>query len=117
MLHYRTAYIFIMMILSSSFPYYISSNFKSYETIDVPDEKFITLVGSLGAIVNGLSRGVWATLQDVFGFKIIYITLLVLEVSIAFTFVAIHKIKALYLIWVLVAFACLGGHFAIFPTL
>mmetsp|Transcript_15888 Transcript_15888/g.17630 ORF Transcript_15888/g.17630 Transcript_15888/m.17630 type:complete len:202 (+) Transcript_15888:510-1115(+) len=105
-----------MMVLSSSFPFYIASNFKSYETIDVPDERFISLVGSIGAVVNGLSRGVWSTLQDIFGFKIIYITLLVLEITVAFTFVTIHKIKALYFIWVLVAFATLGGHFSIFPT-
>ena len=67
--HYRTLYIWILIILSSSFPFYIASNFKSYESIDVDDESFITLVGSIGAVVNGVSRGGWATLQDIFGFK------------------------------------------------
>ena len=105
MLHYRTPYIWVLIVLSSSFPFYIASNFKSYESIDVDDEKFITIVGSIGAVVNGLSRGVWSTLQDYFGFKKIYLTLLTLELIIAFTFVLIHKIKALYLIWVMVSFA------------
>jgi MFS transporter, OFA family, oxalate/formate antiporter len=98
------------------YPYYIASNFKSYEEQDVNAESFITVVGSLGAVTNGLSRGVWSSIQDKIGFRIVYITLLALEIVIAFTFVAIHKVKALYLIWVMISFACLGGHFSIFPT-
>lgn len=115
-LDYRTPYIWLMIVLSSSYPYYIASNFKIYEQIDVPDEKFITIVGSIGAVVNGLSRGFWAALQDKVGFKIVYLSLLGIEIIVAFTFVAIHKTKVLYLIWVLLSFATLGGHFSIFPT-
>lgn len=105
-----------MMFLSSSYPYYISSNFKTYETIDVNDETFITIVGSIGAVVNGLSRGFWAALQDYLGFKKIYFCVLTLDILLAFTFVLIHKIKALYLVWVCISFAVLGAHFSIFAT-
>jgi len=114
---YRTWYIWVMIVLSSSYPYYIASNFKIYEEIDVSAETFITVVGSIGAVVNGLSRGMWSAIQDKVGFKIVYMTLLALEILVSFTFVAIHKVKALYLIWVMISFATLGGHFSIFPTL
>lgn len=114
---YRTIYMWVILIFTSSYPFYIASNFKSYEQRDIQDDRFITLVGSLGAVVNGLSRGVWSTLQDFFGFKKVFLFLLVVEVIVAFTFVAIHKIKALYLIWVLISFSTLGGHFSIFATL
>ena len=114
---YRTFYIWVMIVFSSSYPYFIASNFKTYEQRDIHDDRFITLVGSLGAIVNGLSRSFWATLLDFFGFKIVFMSLLVMEISVAFTFVLIHEIRELYLIWVLISFSTLGGHFSIFPTL
>ena len=47
----------------------------------------------------------------------VYMVLLVIEIWIAFTFVLVHTIKPLYLIWVWCSYACLGGHFSIFPTL
>ncbi|CAI2367819.1 unnamed protein product [Moneuplotes crassus] len=114
---YRAYYIWLIILLSSSYPYFIASNFKTYEQVDIHDDRFITLVGALGAVVNGLSRGFWATLQDFFGFKRVFTCLLVLEITIAFTFVAVHKVKFLYLIWVLISFSTLGGHFSMIPTL
>ena len=114
---FRFIHLWIIIVLSSSYPYYIASNFKSYEEIDVHDDKFITIVGSIGAVLNGISRGFWSSLQDYFGFKKVYMWLLVLEIVIAFTFVLVHKVEALYLIWVCCSYAWLGGHFSIFPTL
>jgi len=97
---YRTIQLWLLILCSSSFPYYIANNFKSYEQRDINDDKFITIVGSIGAIFNGLSRSFWSSLQDIIGFKKVYISLLILEIAVAFTFVAIHKVKILYLIWV-----------------
>ena len=114
---YRTLQIWIMMICSCSFPLYIASNFKSYEQKDLNDDQFITIVGSVGAVFNGVSRGFWSSLMDLVGFKIVYITLLILEIAIAFTFALVHKVKALFFVWVCCSFTCLGGHFSIFPTL
>lgn len=104
MFHYRTPYIFVMILLSSSFPFYIVSNFKSYASTDISDDTFLTVVGSFGAVMNGISRGFWATLQNMFGFKIIYLVILIIEIAVAFTIVAIHEVKPLYLIWVVLAF-------------
>jgi hypothetical protein len=70
---YRTLYLWFMILFSSSFPFYIASNFKTYGLIDIKDETFVTLVGSIAAAMNGLSRGVWSTLQNYFGFKKVYL--------------------------------------------
>ena len=114
---YRTLQLWIMMLCSCCFPLYIAGNFKSYEQKDLDDDQFITIVGSVGAVFNGLSRGFWSSLMDVVGFKIVYFSLLILEITIAFTFALVHKVKALFFIWVCCSFTCLGGHFSIFPTL
>lgn len=60
----------------------------------------MTIVGSVGAAINGISRLGWATAFDYLSFKYVYITLLVIEIIMAFTFELIHKVKVLYLIWV-----------------
>lgn len=96
---YRTLQIWAMMVLSCSFPLYMASNFKSYEQRDISDDQFITTVGSVGAVFNGLSRGFWSSLLDRFGFKYVYLSLLIVEIAISFSFVAVHKVKALFLIW------------------
>ncbi|CAI2368758.1 unnamed protein product [Moneuplotes crassus] len=114
---YRVYYIWLMLIFSSSYPLYLAGSFKTFEQIDLHDDRFITLVGSLGAIANGLSRWFWATLQDFFGFKKIFALLMIFEIIVAFTFVSIHRIKILYLIWVFISFSSLGGYASTAPTL
>mmetsp|Transcript_9153 Transcript_9153/g.10362 ORF Transcript_9153/g.10362 Transcript_9153/m.10362 type:complete len:208 (-) Transcript_9153:184-807(-) len=117
MQHYRTPYIWLMIVLSAAFPFFMAGNFKTYEMIDIPDDRFITIVGSIGAVVNGLSRTCWSTMQDIYGFKRVYMALVIIEMLLAFSLDIIHKVKFLYLIWAMLTFACLGGHFSMFPTL
>ena len=38
------------------------------------------MVGSISAVLNGLSRGVWAAIMDKLGFKKVFFALLCLEV-------------------------------------
>ncbi|CAI2369103.1 unnamed protein product [Moneuplotes crassus] len=116
MLHYRTLYIWVMIVLSVSYPMLMASHFKTYANIDVPDEKFLMITGSFGAAMNGLSRGIWAYFQDIYGFKAVFLTLIIFQILIALTVDFIHKVKVLYFIWTLVTYFCLGGYFSIFPT-
>ena len=113
----RSLHIWALIFWSSIFPYYIASNFKSYGSIDIPDDQFMTIVGAVGASLNGLSRIWWATLFDYFGFKKVYLCLVAIDITIAFTFDLIHEVKFLYLLWVWIGFTCLGGHFSLFPSL
>ena len=58
---------------------YIASVYKSM-AISVPeeDDQILTMAGSFGSACNGLSRIMWASLQDKFEFKKIYFCLLTL---------------------------------------
>ena len=116
LLSWRALHIWTLIFSSSIFPYYVASNFKSYGSIDIPDDQFMTIVGAVGSTLNGVSRICWATLFDYFGFKKVYISLVIVDVAIAFTFELIHTVRFLYLLWVWIAFAWLGGHFSLFPS-
>ena len=89
-----------MIFFSASYPYYIAVNFKSFGGLYIQNDKFITVAGSLGAIFNAVGRLAWAPLFDLLGFKIMYFSLLVLEMGIAFTFWTIHQRQELYLVWI-----------------
>jgi len=54
------------------FGVYVASVFKSVALGYIGD-KTLTIAGSMGAFINGSSRLLWATLQDKYGFKSIYI--------------------------------------------
>lgn len=76
----RTYQIWGLIICSSLYPLYIASNFKSYGETGIDDDQFITIVGAVGAVFNGLSRGIWSTIQDKVGFKWVYFILLCVQV-------------------------------------
>ncbi|CAI2368754.1 unnamed protein product [Moneuplotes crassus] len=104
--------IFFSLIQSS----FVNVNFKNYGLKKIPDDQFITLVGTLGSVFNGLSRSGWGYLVDKFQFRFVFGAILVVQMAIGFSFQFIVEVKALYLIWVIITYACLGGHFAMPPS-
>lgn len=111
----------IMIICSSGYGLFIASIYKAYGGI--PDDNdvkisdgFLTVVGSIGAVLNGLCRMFWATLQDKTGFKLVYIVMCVCQAVLIFTLPFIHTQKWLYLIWISLSYFFYGGHYSIFPT-
>lgn len=96
----KAMHLYAMIMCGASFPYYIAANFKSYGSIGIPDDQFMTIVGAIGSSFNGFSRLFWAYLFDIFGFKKVYFILLCLEIPVAFTLTIVHKSKFLYLVWV-----------------
>ena len=95
----RTLHMWVMIVLASGFPFYVASNFKSYASQSIKNDQFITAVGAVGTTLNGLSRVFWATLTDYFGFKYVYMSLLVIQITVAFTFVLVHEVKILFFLW------------------
>jgi len=93
-----------MMFSSSLYPLYLAANFKSLGLQEIGSDHFITIVGAIGAVANGISRVGWATLFDYFGFKKVYVSIVVLLIINAFTLTLISSNKVLYLIWVAVSF-------------
>jgi hypothetical protein len=79
---------------------YISLIFKNYGLENISSDQFITIVGTVGAIMNGLSRSFWGNLVDVFPYKIVFGTLIAIQTVIGFTMELVVSSKPLYMIWV-----------------
>ena len=81
--------------------------FKSFGVLNINDDFFMTAVGSMGAVINGLSRSIWSTLQDKYTFKKIFGVLLVCQIILSGTLPSIAQIgdggvgsKILYMVWI-----------------
>jgi hypothetical protein len=96
---------------------FISYSFKNYGLKYIPNDAFITTVGTIGAVMNGLSRSFWGNLMDRLPYKYIFMVLLAVQITIGFTIDSIVSYKVLYLIWIALSYFCLGGHFSMTPTI
>ena len=81
------------------------------------DDRYLTIIGAIGALVAGLSRFLWSALLEKCSFKFLLWSLLVVNSFLAFTIFYIYKIRALYLIYVLATSLCYGGFLGIFPAI
>lgn len=108
-------YILFFFSLSSSGGYFIAANYKNLGIITINDDNFLNIVGSVGAVSNGLGRVLWGILMDKFKFFNSFLLLLILEITILASLKIVLDYKWLYLIWVGISFFCLGGHPVIFP--
>lgn len=113
----KVYHIFLMNLFSSGLGLLIASNFKNYGLIKINDDKFLTIVGSVGAVFNGCGRMLWGMLYDRLTFKKVYIFLLIIQIIFVATFDSISSYKSAFFIWICVLLFCEGGHFAIFPAL
>jgi len=111
-------YLLILMDALSIMPVvYVGTVFKAMGLqLGQIDDFTLTVVGSVGAIVNGCSRLIIGNLQDKFGFSTIYRGILVVElVFCALVTTVVHINAWLYAFWICLGFVCLGAHFVMFP--
>jgi hypothetical protein len=107
----------------------IANNYKIYGFSKLGDDFFITTVGSIGSIFNGVFRIVWACLYNKSNFKKVFFTLLVIQVRSSFillftplkailcgTFDLVSGNKAAFLIWYDFSMGTFGGLFSLFPS-
>ena len=59
----------------------ISNNYKVYGMTTIGDDLFLTTVGSVGSAANGVSRFIWASLMDKFGYKRVFLAMLIIQVN------------------------------------
>jgi OFA family oxalate/formate antiporter-like MFS transporter len=94
----------------------VSGSYKTFGKKYIADDAFLTLIGAVGSMGNGLSRFVWATLLDKFDFKCLYTTLLMINAFLALTIYYAVKIPQLYMVYVFMSYVCYGGHLGMFPA-
>lgn len=79
-------------------------------------ETYLTEVSSISCLFNSF-RGIWSALLDHYSFKKVYGVLLVLQISLAFTYKWSSETKTTYALWVWLSVWCEGGHFTLFPNI
>ena len=107
-----------MLTLTSSIPFgmFIAFNYKEYGLIKLGNDSFLTVIGSCGAVFNGLGRFFWGFMFDRFSFKIISALInAILLIGALLTSVAVED-QYLYLIAVSLIYFCYGGNYSVYPT-
>ena len=89
----------------------VAGNVKNYGNIKIGDDKFLTLVGSLGSVANSLARLFWGFLLDKFPFKVIVSINLVCQIVLIDTIALISSNKILFMIYVILLYFFYGGIF------
>jgi hypothetical protein len=80
-----------------------------------PGDSFTSAVGSIGAIFNGL-RFIWSWALDYFSYRVVYGTLLTIEILIGCTMPSVVGYRWVYAVWICLGYLCLGGHFTLVPN-
>jgi hypothetical protein len=73
------------------------------------NDTFLTVVGSLGSVMNGTNRPFWGWLFDKKSYRLTYVLLCIIEVIVCFTFPLISGFQVPFLIWLCILFSCSGG--------
>ena len=107
----------MMSILGTFFSLYIVSAYKVSADENYIDDKDLTIAGSIGAICNGSSRLVWATLVDKYRFKTVYAFIMSAQLVIASTFYFTREHPGFYIVWVCCSYMFVGGHFSCYPLM
>eukprot|EP00330_Aristerostoma_sp_ATCC50986_P000503 CAMPEP_0114593626 /NCGR_PEP_ID=MMETSP0125-20121206/15220_1 /TAXON_ID=485358 ORGANISM="Aristerostoma sp., Strain ATCC 50986" /NCGR_SAMPLE_ID=MMETSP0125 /ASSEMBLY_ACC=CAM_ASM_000245 /LENGTH=301 /DNA_ID=CAMNT_0001792993 /DNA_START=149 /DNA_END=1050 /DNA_ORIENTATION=+ len=107
-----------MVIFGAFFGLLMANNYKVYGLEQIDDDQFMSVVGSVGAAVNGFSRAGWALALDRFGFKKIFFIIIIIQKSIVCaTLDTISESKALYLIWYAIIMCTEGGIVSMSPAI
>jgi len=102
--------------IGSNFGLMISLNYKSYAKGLIADDRFLTLVGAVGALACGFSRFLWGCFLDKSTFKAIFCCLGAISVVLAFSIPYIVKLQQYYILVIIVAYVCYGGLLGMFPA-
>ena len=73
-----------LFLFGSFYGLYIASAYKVSNESNLPD-KTLTIAGSIGAVCNGGSRIMWASLLDKFGFRKVFSVIMLIQLVISST--------------------------------
>jgi len=91
--------------------------YKNYGLEEINDDAFLSLVGSIGAVFNGLSRPLWAALYDRYGFKTIFVSISLLGLITTPSLAYVSEYKPTFFIWLCTAYTIIGGFNVLFPPI
>ena len=98
-----------MLTFSMMYAFFMKVAFKSYGSTIYDDDVYLTNVAKIGFLTAAISRFGWALLQEMIGFKTVYMILLVLQIGLALSMTTVSSHPVLYTIWVCLTWSCEGG--------
>ena len=84
---------YFLFNVGSNFGLMVSVNYRTYVKDKISDDKYLTMIGSFGAIACGLSRILWGYFLHKNTFKAIYYSICILNGILAFSVYYISSIK------------------------
>lgn len=93
------------------------SNYKLYGEYNNYDDSFLSTVGTVGSIFNGISRIFWGSLMEKFTIHQIIFVNVSIQICISFTYRWVAEYGALFFIWTVLGYFCYGGWLSVLPTL
>ncbi|CAF1022301.1 unnamed protein product, partial [Brachionus calyciflorus] len=112
-------WIFFLKIFTQMVPCGLIVNFyKTYGQTFIADDKFLSLIGSMASIFNGMGTFLWGFLIDRFPYKICFLILSTLLVSISSTIYLVQylNVNIVYGIYVGLVNLCQSGIYVLMPT-
>lgn len=105
----------LIAILSLSIGLLINGQYKNIGK-KYFDDGFLTAVGAMAAVGNGLSRPIWSSMLDKFSFKTVFSFLLVLEIFLGLTMQFSTGSSFVFMVYVFFVHTTFGGVMAMFPV-
>ena len=106
----------LMLFNGIFFGSFLASVYKDFGSDGKISDKALTVTGSIGSVGNGVSRIVWSALSDKYGFKKMYILVMIIQLVCTVAISSCNTVAPLYTAVVALSFCCEGGHFTLFPA-
>jgi len=98
------------------FGLFVAFNYKEYGGIFIKDDRYLSLLGSIGSVCNGVFRMFWGVLMDILPFRRIKYIIIGIFIASCITIKWAVQQQAVYLITVVMVYGAYGGLFSIYPT-
>jgi nitrate/nitrite transporter NarK len=95
---------------------FIAFNYKEYGLTKIDNDLVLTVIGSAGGLLNGVSRAFWGWLMDKYSFNTISAIINFLSLACCASIYWSINNEMSYLVTVVITYACYGGNFSIYPT-
>jgi Major Facilitator Superfamily len=110
---FRTLY--LVMVIGFIFPHMMNFSFKSIGLAKLRDDHYVTMVGSIGAIVNALSRLVVGLAFQNFGYRVVGLSILGISIVTSLLYLPCANNSFTYLIATILFEITYGGQLGLYP--
>ncbi len=107
--------IFLMIFFCSPFGFFMINYYKIIGMKIINDDLNFVIIGSISGLINGLARFFLPLLTKKIKFKVLFCTLIVIQIIIIPSFYYIIDNQILFGAWTAIALFCQGGVYALFP--